>query len=192
MERQRVKQDLHDGPQQQLSSLLMQLEVLEDQPELAQQLLGRLTESTKISLLQMRAAIHGPGVIAEGLEQEVEKATLALQAAGIQLFHKVVGAPWKLTAVEVYNLAAIIREGLANVQKHAGVGTVVLLFLHFGDDQLEVEIADTGQGFDLDKIQAGAGLQNMRERAGKLHSHLEISSEPGRGTTIRLVVPRSS
>lgn len=81
------------------------------------------------------------------------------------------------------------REALLNVAKHAGVGKAVVS-ARTTDTAVEVVIRDRGRGFELDD-QAGFGIR--QSIVGRLHEAggaTEIWSEPGRGTRVRLTVPR--
>jgi signal transduction histidine kinase len=87
----------------------------------------------------------------------------------------------------------IVQEGLTNVIKHAqATQTFVHLVRH--PDALVCSVADNGRGFDAGRRSAhmhsqGLGLIGMRERAASLGGTLSIDSSPGRGTTLKIVVP---
>lgn len=91
----------------------------------------------------------------------------------------------------------VVQEALTNVVRHAGARHV-LLALRQSDGLIRIAICDDGIGFDVERAleQAAAGgslgLFGMRERAGILGGSLEIDSQPGGGTTIRLTLPTSS
>jgi signal transduction histidine kinase len=83
-------------------------------------------------------------------------------------------------------LYRIAQEALNNALKHSRA-TEVLLRLSTGQEQVEMEVADNGIGFDLGKVTAkggGMGLTNMRERAEKLGGSLTIHTAPDNGTAI--------
>lgn len=190
VERQRLQREIHDGLQQTVVGLQAQLERLEDHPELAPGLSARLSEQSQVLLQEVRAVAHGPGIVAAELDREIRRAAQALQAGGIPVLYKVMGEPWDLTPLQAHEIAMILREALTNVRKH-GRGTVgVLVFLHFAEEALTLEIVDTGPGFDPERSEEGAGLGNMRERARRLRGQLEVRAEEQGGTTIRLAVPR--
>lgn len=189
-ERRRMQREIHDGLQQTVVGLQAQLETLEDHPELAPALASRLTEQSQVLLQEVRAVVHGPGIVAQELDREIRRAAESLQTAGIPVLHKVLGEPWPLTPFQAHEVALILREALCNIQKH-GRGTVgVLVFIHFTLRNLTLEVVDTGQGFDPEQAGGGAGLRSMRERAQRLRGQLEVCAEE-QGTTVRLIVPRS-
>jgi two-component system, NarL family, sensor kinase len=80
------------------------------------------------------------------------------------------------------------REALQNAVTHAAASEVRLT-LKLDEAGLNITIADNGKGFNLRAIQAeGNGLNNMRRRLQELGGRLEISSQPGQGTTVSLYV----
>jgi signal transduction histidine kinase len=87
----------------------------------------------------------------------------------------------------------IVQEALTNVIKHAqATQAVVHLVRH--PDALVCSISDNGRGFDAKARSAhphsqGLGLIGMRERAASLGGMFSIDSTPGRGTTLKIVVP---
>jgi signal transduction histidine kinase len=87
----------------------------------------------------------------------------------------------------------IVQEALSNVRKHAHIG-VAQVTIDSSSDSLCVCIQDKGSGFDLAAIDRqmtqGVGLSVMRERAQSMGGHIEIESEPGRGTRVTLHVPQ--
>ncbi len=97
-----------------------------------------------------------------------------------------------------HELFLVIKEGLHNTIKHAGASEVRLRVSSTAE-RLELELSDNGRGFDESLPQAGPsgspsprsrnGLANMRQRAAAARGHLEITSAPGRGTQLKIVVP---
>ena len=81
----------------------------------------------------------------------------------------------------------IIQESLTNARRHSGAKRIsVVLKMDEGD--LLVEVSDNGRGFGPE-TPPGVGLSSMRERAALIGGELEMESEPGRGTDVRLRVP---
>lgn len=90
------------------------------------------------------------------------------------------------------NLLLLAQEGITNALKHAAPGRIDLS-LRFAARTVTLEIRDDGAGFDPARVagpkEGHFGLQGMRERIKRLGGTLEISSAPGRGTTITATVP---
>jgi signal transduction histidine kinase len=87
-------------------------------------------------------------------------------------------------------LFRIVQEALGNATKH-GRATRVTVRLIRSDHAVSVEVSDNGAGFDADRLgtSGGLGLVMMRERANQLNGTFEFKSAPGRGTTIRVMIP---
>lgn len=87
------------------------------------------------------------------------------------------------------HLLLLVKEALHNVAKHAAA-TRVEMRLTLESDNLELRIADDGRGFPMDgESRWGTGLANMRQRATELNGTFDLHSTPGKGTTIRVLVP---
>ena len=90
----------------------------------------------------------------------------------------------------------IAQEAITNIERHARASRVEIALRRAGDE-LELEIRDDGTGFDADAAWSRArgasiGLFAMRERAALAGGRLDILSQPGRGTTVRLRFPPRS
>jgi ligand-binding sensor domain-containing protein/signal transduction histidine kinase len=82
----------------------------------------------------------------------------------------------------------IFKEAVNNAARHAGCSRVSILF-RVSAQQLLLEIADDGAGFDVMAHSDGTGLMSMRRRAVRLGATLEIASRPGHGTRLTLTMP---
>ena len=82
----------------------------------------------------------------------------------------------------------MVREALANARRHSSARRVRVV-LDAPSEELRVEVADDGVGFDPSQSPVGVGLAAMRERSAALGGELKVSSEPGKGTTVRLRFP---
>jgi two-component system, NarL family, sensor histidine kinase UhpB len=85
-------------------------------------------------------------------------------------------------------LYRVAQEALTNVVRHAGCDQARLRLRRVGGG-VELEVVDAGRGFDADVAGEGAGIRGMRERALLVGAQLEISSAPGRGTSVKLRCP---
>jgi signal transduction histidine kinase len=87
-------------------------------------------------------------------------------------------------------LYRVAQEALTNVRKHAGAHAVhVQLFAL--EDEVTLEIADDGVGFEADSLSVtpGFGVRGLLERARGLDGWAEVSTSPGRGTTVMFSIP---
>ncbi len=82
----------------------------------------------------------------------------------------------------------IFKEAINNVAKYAGAQRVNIRLCSL-QDRLTLEITDDGKGFDLLQSRSTNGLKNMRSRAEALHGNIDIQSNAGRGTFIKLDIP---
>ncbi|WP_345205768.1 sensor histidine kinase [Fodinibacter luteus] len=81
----------------------------------------------------------------------------------------------------------VVREALSNAVKHAHADRIVVEVQTVGD-RLRAEVRDDGNG-TVSPRQDGVGLTSMRERAEELGGDFAITSDPTRGTTVRLELP---
>ncbi len=84
-------------------------------------------------------------------------------------------------------LFRIIQEVLNNIIKHAGANTISLTTEMKGQDIL-LSIHDNGTGFNSADSSAGAGLHNMSKRAAMIGAQLDLTSSPGSGTTVMILI----
>jgi signal transduction histidine kinase len=96
-----------------------------------------------------------------------------------------------------HHLFLAVREALTNMLKHSAA-TRSKLSMTFRGSSLEIVISDNGNGFDPVAVEAGAdeaaadsgnGLRNMRQRMADIGGRCEVDSAPGRGTTVRFLLP---
>ncbi len=90
----------------------------------------------------------------------------------------------------------VTQEAANNVVRHAAARHLAVT-VEFTDRELRIRVADDGRGFDSGAIDAqlGAGhlgMPGMRERAALTGGHLTVSSQPGRGTVIEVVIPAAN
>jgi signal transduction histidine kinase len=93
----------------------------------------------------------------------------------------------KLTMEQRKNLYLIFKEALNNAVKYSGTERIIIK-ASTQNKELILLVKDLGKGFDGRLIKKGNGLDNMQNRAKELAGKLEIVSEPGKGTTVRLSI----
>ena len=199
-ERRRLARDLHDSVTQSLHSLVLSADTAnyllgQNRPEPLRDSLGRLGESARQALKEMRLLLYElrlallePMNLVEVLQTRLEAVE---QRAGIEARLVVDGpADWPRAWEE--ELYCIAMEALNNALKHARASQV-LVRLRGTQNWVELEVADNGRGFDPQQRPAGGmGLHTMAERARRLGGELAIESAPGAGTKVRLSVARGA
>lgn len=192
-ERQRLARELHDSVSQALYGIALGARTartqLERDPAKAAEPLDYVLSLAEAGLSEMRALIFE--LRPESLKNEGLVAVLTKQADALRSRHKLDITAHFYSEPEISleakeTLYRIAQEALHNIAKHAGA-THVELSLQMLDGELMLEIQDNGKGFDPQAEFPGhLGLQSMRERVTDLGGELQIHSQPGEGTSIRV------
>ena len=188
LERQRLERDLHDGAQQRLVALSLNLGVLEfrlNGDAEAKALLAEARDEIAVSLAELRDVARGlhPAVLtAHGLAVALE--SLAARApVPVQLTVDVEGRAAEAIEVAAYY---VVCESLANIGKHAQAGSATVDVV-LRDGLLVVEVVDDGAGGA--DTEAGSGLRGLADRVEALGGRLRVWSPRGRGTRVRAELP---
>lgn len=200
--RQEIARDLHDGPAQILSAIIMSVrltrELIERSPERLGDELLHLEALGQKALYQVRNLLfdlrpviletHGLGPALEAYADRmrlVEPFSLSVDVNSLTVRFK----PNVESAI-----FSIVQEAVNNSKAHAAPSRLWITATQ-DPDSLKITVRDDGRGFDLAQVEKSYaernrfGLLNMRERAEIAHGRLEIQSKPGRGTSISLTVP---
>ena len=192
-ERRRIERDLHDGAQQRLVALRIELELAEDLVRRdPSQGIGRLRELERAvdeALDELRSLAHGvyPPLLADrGLEEAV-RTVAARSALRVDVDAREIARYRPEVESAVY---FCVLEALQNVLKHADGARHVFLRLDGTDPaELRFSVRDDGAGADDRGIEPGAGLTNMRDRMAAVGGDVSITSVRAVGTTVRGRVP---
>lgn len=84
------------------------------------------------------------------------------------------------------NIYMLMKEAINNAVKYSACKNIYLSMQNNQGNLVTAEIRDDGQGFDINEVKAGNGLNNIRARAAELNATLDIDTAPGNGTAIRL------
>ena len=195
-ERQRLARELHDSVSQALYGIALGArtarQTLRHAPEQADQSLGYILSLAEAGLADMRALIFElrPQALAEeGLVVALHKQLAALRARHGLVTEAELGSEPAGTLVVKQTLYRVAQEALQNVARHARASRVALR-LSASSTALELEISDDGAGFDpRAEFPGHLGLRSMRERVSEIGGVLNLTSEPGKGTTVRVRVP---
>jgi signal transduction histidine kinase len=187
--RRRLERDLHDGAQQQLVALAVELKLLRgrvgDANPGASELIDLMEEKLGAALDELRELARGihPGILtdrglAPALESLASRAPLPIECE-VDL---PVRPPSSVEAVAYF----VVAEALTNVLKYAKASHATLR-AHYEDDVAIVELQDDGVGGADER--RGSGLQGLRDRVGALDGTLQVTSELGAGTLVCARIP---
>lgn len=196
-ERNRFAGEIHDSVQQGLSGAIIQLDTTLTLPIATGDLRTRLhvvRNMVSYARQEMQHAIwdmESPLLKGSDLGGALRKLSTYITSNKVAPRVEVTGEPTDLPRATMHNLIRIAQEATTNALRHAQAGEIILRLNHQADG-IELVIADDGAGFQPDAVlnQAGHfGLRGIRTRAKKLGGTLTITSAPGEGTAIRVVVP---
>ena len=187
--RKKIERDLHDGAQQRLVSLALEVRLararLESAPESAGPFLDRLAAELSDASAELRELARGihPAVLSErGLGPAVE--ALA-QRAPIPV--EIVDLPEeRLPPIAETTAYFTVAEALTNVAKYARA-TYATVRLSREHGELVLEVSDDGVGGAQAAV--GSGLSGLADRLGACDGTLTVISPPGEGTVVRAVMP---
>ncbi len=191
-ERRRVERDLHDGAQQRLMAIRLELglvqELLDRDPGAARERLDELRYELDAAVEQLRELAHGlypPLLASDGLYAAL--VSVARHSA-IPVAVDGDGMPRAPRSMESAAYFCCL-EALQNATKHAGPGANVSIHLSIADEVLRFRVRDDGAGFDPDSARLGSGLINLRDRIDAIGGQVEVTSAPGQGTTVEGRIP---
>jgi signal transduction histidine kinase len=183
--RRRIERDLHDGTQQQLVSLMLDLrQVQAAAPELEGEL-SRIAERVTDVLDQVREISHGihPAILSERGLTPTLKALARRSAVPVQLdLRSRRRLPDHVEAAAYY----AVSEALANTAKHARA-SVVYVELDTPSTAVRLAIRDDGIGGADPAL--GSGLTGLRDRIEAVGGTLDVTSPSGGGTTLLIEIP---
>jgi signal transduction histidine kinase len=190
-ERRKIERNLHDGAQQHLVALAVNLrlakDMLDDDPESAAEMLDALGDAVKDTIQELRDLAHGiypPLLMDAGLAEALRAAanrsplSVSVDAEGLHRY------PSELEAAVYF----CCLEALQNAAKHAPDSSVAIE-LREVDGLVQFSVTDDGPGFDVDTATAGHGFVNMSDRLGAIGGAVEWTSALGEGARIWGTIP---
>lgn len=199
-ERQRIARELHDATGQALTAIGLGLRAvatnLRQSPDKASDNIRRLERMVDNSLDDLQRIIGdlrpshlddlGLDAALRWFGNEVQK------RASINVNVEIIGKSTAISSDTKTALFRIAQEALTNVVRHAQADSAVIR-VKFGEDAVTLQVEDDGCGFDVENIfrseRSPWGLLGMEERANLLDGKVEISSRPGEGTRVDVVIP---
>ncbi|HEU5244411.1 MAG TPA: histidine kinase [Gaiellaceae bacterium] len=185
-ERRKIERDLHDGVQQKLVALRIQLELTRDvaHDDELESRLAVLAADFDDALDELRSTAHGiyPPLLAdEGLEAALREVARR-SSVPLTVDLEDVGRLSEDCETAIYYCCL---EALQNVAKHAGDDAVAYLGLWRDRTAVRFSVTDDGLGYVPRLGSNGAGLTNMTDRMGAVGGTLTVRSKPGVGTTVQ-------
>ena len=202
-ERNRIAREIHDTLAQGYVGISVQLEVLSEllrhnKTEKASKHLDTVRGYVRDGLADARQSIWALR------SQDTEEATLPVRMRrlvetssghGLDAKFGIFGAYRPMAPGTESEILRIAQEALHNVKRHAGAGSVKVQ-LEYRRNEIALEVRDDGRGFSaagngvpLESPPGHYGLTGMCERAASIGGTLEVTSEPGVGTTVRMRAP---
>jgi PAS domain S-box-containing protein len=192
---ERIARDLHDTVIQRLFAAGLTLQsVVSTVPDQARAKIEAIIDTQDDAIRELRTAIFGlSSKRSAGLTIRVVVNQLVDDASRVLGFRPVLHFAGVLDSIDAEitaEVAAVVREALSNVARHARARRAEVMLRH-SDGNLFVSISDDGSGIPQSH-QLGSGLLNMHDRAARLGGTCSVSSGDQTGTTVRWTVPVGS
>ncbi len=198
-ERIRIAKDLHDGVGQMVSALKLQMSSLEtgvefksdDERNRYNDMIAFVDETVK----EVRSVSHSMmpnALIRSGLSSAVREFVQRISSTDqLKVDLEIVGLNDRLEQTTETVLFRVLQEIVSNIVKHANANHVTIQLIRH-DQEITLMVEDNGKGFDTSKIQEfdGIGLKNLLSRVEFLNGTIHFDSNPGRGTTVTVDIPR--
>jgi len=193
--REQIERDLHDGAQQRLTGLAIQLGVAaegfrergNDEVSLVLDGFGRQVQQAIDELRELAHGIYPPLLSHEGLSPALIAAGRHTRQAVSVLARDVGRYPREVESAVYFSCVAAMH----NAVKHAGPGEIAV---HVWETSgtLRFSVSDTGRGFDPQRTRSGAGITNIRDRLTGVGGSVTIASAPSHGTQVLGAIPLPS
>ena len=206
-ERKRFAREIHDGPAQSMSNIVIKAEICEKLIDKniseAKGELRNLKKITRDSLQEVRKIIYNlrPMALDDlGLLPTLERYVISFKEdTNIDVTLKVRNVDEELKPAISLTVFRIVQEALNNILKHSEAKSASIL-LERVEQRLIISIIDNGIGFDTNAVRlnkkknksdlsGGFGLYSMKERVALLEGEFEVISEIGKGTTLKIQIP---
>jgi len=191
--RRQIERNLHDGAQQHLVALAVNLRLVQQladaDPATAKEMLAQLGHDVQDAVQELRSLAHGiypPLLVDRGLGEALGAAAgraalpTHVEATGTGRY------PQDIEAAVYF----CCLEALQNAGKHAGEGASAKVRVWEEAGGLLFRVADDGAGFDAaNRTSPGAGFVNMGDRVGAIGGSVAVESSPGKGTCVTGRIP---
>ncbi len=189
-ERRRIERDLHDGPQQRLVSIAMDLGMartkFDTDPAAVRELVEKAHASSKEAIVELRQVVRGihPPVLTD---RGLDAAMSALAARCPVPVAVTVAVPRRPDPTVEAIAYFCVSEALTNVAKHSGARSATVQVQNDDGTGLQITVADDGRGGAEPGL--GTGLVGLRQRLSAVDGTLAVDSPPGGGTRLSMTLP---
>ncbi|WP_026414153.1 sensor histidine kinase [Actinomadura oligospora] len=199
-ERARIAREMHDVVAHNVSVIVVQADgaayAIDTDPGRARQALEAISSTGRTALAEMRRLL---GVLREEAASEayapqpglgqLEDLVEQVRTAGLPVTLERTGTQSEVSEGRALTIYRIVQEALTNALKHGGPRTSATVTLHYGDDEVTVEVVDDGRGAAAPDDGHGHGLVGMRERAAVYGGEVDAAPRPGGGFAVRARIP---
>jgi len=202
-ERQKLSRQMHDGPAQSLTNLILQAEIcerlFETNPDRARAELANLRnavaatfQKVKGFILNLRPMMLDDLGVIPTLRRYVDSFA---DNSGVATHLTVTGKERRFASHKEVTVFRLVQEMLNNAVDYSSASNVQIS-LDIGDDLARVSVEDNGSGFEIEEMLNSPdadqlGLTTMRERVEMLGGQIQFDSGPGRGTKVSFELPLS-
>ncbi|MEV4776326.1 sensor histidine kinase [Microbacterium sp. LTA6] len=199
LDRVKIARELHDVVAHHVSVMGVQAGaariVLDQDPEQSRRILTGIESSARDAIHELRQlleTLRTPGgettdaASTLGLDDIGDLAEASTEA-GLPTDYTVIGEPIPVPSLVAVNLYRIAQESLTNARRHAGAGATADVRVRYADDNVEVEIVNTGRA--VTALRPGLGQLGMRERAIASGGTIDLAPRPLGGFRVRATVP---
>ncbi len=194
-ERNRLAREIHDSLGHYLTVVNVQLEAAslfcESDPQKAQQLLSQAQAMTREGLTEVRrsvASLRQPAGEGRPLAERIVHLAGESKTHGLALELASTGEQAALSPQTELTLYRAAQEGLTNIRRHSAATRATLTLDYSSAQSVRLSLTDNGRG--AAQSQGGFGLLGLRERVQLLGGSLRTASEPGKGFTLEVELPR--
>lgn len=197
-ERSRISRDLHDNIGSQLTFIISSVDNLNyiaktTDNKLKEKLSG-ISNFSRTTITQLRDtiwALNKDEISFDDLKLRllnyIESAKIADENISFK-FDVEIQQNINFNAVQGINIYRIVQEAINNALKYA-VATSITVSLKETNEQIQLKIEDDGIGFNINEVNLGNGLENMKNRALTINARFQFDSAPEKGTAITLIIP---
>ncbi len=189
-ERDFLGKELHDNINQILVGAKLHLSIVPSKDEKMRELIRYPLELLELSVKEIRLLSHR--MVSPGPDKTLKEQVLVLLQT---IHHPGIKTSFTCTVVDKaltnelrLNIYRIMQELISNILKYAEA-TQLNIIIKTHSEAINILVKDNGKGFDVSKKVSGIGLSNIKNRVESFNGNFVISSKPGNGTSVHIVIP---